>query len=189
MGELVFALMDMTTNEKGALAEAEIFAAAVRLGVVVLRPFPENRRYDLVFDIGGRLARVQCKWGALRSDLVVTRTSTSRHTPRGYVRTTYSPDEIDAIAIWCDPLKQCFLMPIEELAGQSYLHLRIAPSRNNQRVGVRMAEDYDLAKMITRFGAVAQLGERLAGSQKVRGSSPLSSTSQQAAQSRGLFAV
>ena len=145
MGELVFASMELTTNQKGAIAEAELFAAAVRLGVVVLRPFPENRRYD------------------------------------GYIRTTYSAEEIDAIAIWCDALKRCFLLPIEELAGQSYLHLRIAPSRNNQRIGVRMAEDYDLAKMIARLGAVAQLGERLAGSQKVRGSSPLSSTPQQAA--------
>ena len=179
----------MTTNQKGAIAEAELFAAAVRLGVVVLRPFPENRRYDLVFDIDDRLVRVQCKWGALRGDLVVTRTSTSRHTPRGDVRTTYTAEEVDAIAIWCDALKRCFLLPIEELAGQSYLHLRIAPSRNNQRIGVRMAEDYDLANMITRLGAVAQLGERLAGSQKVRGSSPLSSTPQQAAQPRGLFAV
>ena len=86
-------------------------------------------------------------------------------------------------------LNRCFLMPIEELAGQSHLHLRMAPARNNQRVGIRMAADYDLDKMVNRLGAVAQLGERLAGSQKVRGSSPLSSTPQQAAQPRGLFAV
>lgn len=31
-------------------------------------------------------------------------------------------------------------------------------------------------RSVNRFGGLAQLGERLAGSQKVRGSSPLSST-------------
>jgi hypothetical protein len=51
---------------------------------------------------------------------------------------------------------------------------RLAPARNNQKIGVTMADDY-------RLGAVAQLGERLAGSQKVRGSSPLSSTGPKAA--------
>jgi hypothetical protein len=178
----------MRSSDKGAIAELELTAAAARLGVVVSRPLLEGRRYDLIFDIDHRLLRVQCKWGAQRGDLIVVRTSTSRHTPRGYIRTTYSAEEIDAIAIYCHPLNRCFLLPIEELAGQSYLHLRLAPARNNQRALVRMADDYDIAKMITRYGAVAQLGERLAGSQKVRGSSPLSST-EEAAPERGLFAV
>jgi hypothetical protein len=187
-GELVFVSVELTTNDKGGIAEAAIVLAAVQLGVVVARPITEGRRYDVVFDIEHRLLRVQCKWGAVRGDLIVTRTSTSRHTPRGYVRTTYSAEEIDAIAIYCHALNRCFLLPIQELAGQSYLHLRLAPARNNQRALVRMADDYDIAKMISRYGAVAQLGERLAGSQKVRGSSPLSST-EEAAPQRGLFAV
>jgi hypothetical protein len=36
---------------KGAIEEAAITAEAVKPGVVVLRPFPEGRRYDLVFDV------------------------------------------------------------------------------------------------------------------------------------------
>jgi hypothetical protein len=70
----------------------------------------------------------------------------------------------------------------------SYIHLRLAPARNDQRKLVRLADDFDLAKMLDRIGAVAQLGERRAGSAKVRGSSPLSSTGQ-AALARGLFAA
>jgi hypothetical protein len=48
------------------MAEAAITAAAIELGLVVLRPFPEGRRYDLVIDNGARLLRVQCKRGRLR---------------------------------------------------------------------------------------------------------------------------
>jgi hypothetical protein len=165
-----------TPSDKGGVAELKLMAAASELGVVVSRPVSEGRRYDLIFDIDNALLRVQCKWGALRGNVVVTGTRTSRLTPAGYVRTTYSADEIDAIAIYCQPLNRCFLLPIQEMAGQSYLHLRLAPARNNQRAGIRMAEDYDLARMIDRLGAVAQLGERWHGMPEVRGSIPLSST-------------
>ena len=95
--------------------------------------------------------------------------ATCRHTPRSYVGTTYGPDEIDGVAVYCGDLKRAYYVPIHVVAGKSYLYLRLRAARNNQRIGVTMAADYE-------FGAVAQLGERLAGSQKVRGSSPLSST-------------
>jgi PD-(D/E)XK endonuclease len=180
--------VEWTTNDKGAIAEAELFAAAVRLGVVVLRPFPDGRRYDLVFDVGGRLLRVQCKWGRVVGDVVVVRTGTSRHTPRGYVTTTYTADEIDAFGVYCGDLNRCLLLPINDAVGQSNVHLRLAPARNNQKASIKMAEDYDLARMIGHLGAIAQLGERSAGSRKVGGSNPPSSTPQ-AAQPRGLFAV
>ena len=71
---------------KGAIAEAAITAEAVKLGVVVLRPFPEGRRYDLVFDVDHNLYRVQCKWGKRKDGVIVVHTGTCRLTPDGYVR-------------------------------------------------------------------------------------------------------
>jgi hypothetical protein len=44
---------------KGAIAECAIAAAAVELGIFVLRPVVEGRRYDLLFDVDHRLYRVQ----------------------------------------------------------------------------------------------------------------------------------
>jgi prevent-host-death family protein len=46
----------------------------------------------------------------------------------------------------------------------------VGPARNNQRASLHWATDYEFP------GAVAQLEERVAGSDEVRGSSPLSST-------------
>ena len=152
----------------GAIAEAAITLEATRLGIAVMRPSIEGRRYDLVFDVGDRLVRAQCKWASEQDGVLRIRTSTSRHTPAGYVRTTYTAREIDGFAVYSDERQACYWLPIEEFAGQSYVHLRVAPARNGQRLLVKFAADYP-------FGAVAQLGERLAGSQKVRGSSPLSS--------------
>ena len=159
-------------NRKGAIAEAEIHAAAVRLGVPVLMPMSEHGRYDMAFEIAGRLLRVQCKWGALSSDgaVVIVRVGGNRCTPEGYVQTTYAEEELDLFGVYCAGLNRCFLLPSSVAAGRRVVHLRVLPSRNAQRACINMANQFDFA------GAVAQLGERAAGSRKVRGSSPLSST-------------
>jgi hypothetical protein len=78
----------LTFNDKGAIAETATAAEAVRLGIFVLRPVVDGRRYDLVFDMGARLLRIQCKWARLRDDVVQTSLRTNRTTPAGYVRPT-----------------------------------------------------------------------------------------------------
>ena len=162
---------ELTTNAKGAIAEAMITAEALRLGIDVFRPVLEGGRADLVFDFGDHIDRVQCKWGRLRGDVIVVRTGTCRHSPtRGYVRGTYGRHEVDSFAIYCEPLNKCYYVPITLAANKFDLHLRLRPAKNNQQVGVTMADEYE-------FGAVAQLGERRHGMPEVRGSIPLSSTS------------
>ena len=42
-----------TTDQKGAVAELAIAAAAIDLGIGVSRPLSDER-YDLIFDLGGR---------------------------------------------------------------------------------------------------------------------------------------
>jgi PD-(D/E)XK nuclease superfamily protein len=158
------------TTQKGAIAEAAIALEATRLGFVVSRPMTEGRRYDLIVDTGPRLLRVQCKWGRRQGNVVVVKLSTQRLTPAGYVQTTYQADEIDGIAVYCQEVEECYFLPISRVAGQRGLHLRLVPAVNHQELAINWAADY-------RFGAIAQLGERRAGSAKVVGSSPTSSTS------------
>jgi hypothetical protein len=135
----------LTSTMKGAIAETQIAAEAVRLGIVVLRPIVEGRRYDLVFDTGPRLL---------------------------YVRPTYSPTEIDAVAAYCPDLERFYLLPIEDVGSRSMVHLRLARAANNQEAAIKYAATYEFA------GAIAQLGERVTGSHEVGGSNPPSSTSQ-----------
>jgi len=142
----------LTTSQKGAAAEAEVTAAAMRLGLVVLRPLGDGGRYDLAIDIGTRLLRVQCKWASRRGAVVSVRTITSRHTPRGYLRSTYSAEEIDAIAAFAADTERCYLIPIDDVAGQAAVSLRLGPTRNNQALGVRWASDYELAESLRRIG-------------------------------------
>jgi prevent-host-death family protein len=160
------------SNQKGNVAELAIAKEAASLGLSVLKPLTEHERYDLVLAIAGRLLRVQCKWGARKGDVVCVRVSSCYHSPtRGYVKATYDPGEVDLIAVYCGELDSCYLLPASLVAGQGTIHLRLGPARNNQRAALNFATTYEFQ------GAIAQLEERLTGSQEAEGSSPSSSTS------------
>ena len=164
----------MTPSAKGGVAELAIAAEAAKIGVVVSRPVVEGGRYDLLFDTDGVLLRVQCKWARRKGDVIVVHTRSTRLTPAGYVRTTYNPSEIDAIAAYCPDVDRCYFIPIHDVAGKQVVHLRLSPAANNQEVAIKYAASYEFR------GAIAQLGERRAGSAKVEGSSPSSSTEEAA---------
>jgi hypothetical protein len=143
-------MSDLTTSQKGAAAEAEVAAAAIRLHLLVLRPLSEGGRYDLILDLGGKLLRVQCKWASQRGGVLVARCATCRHTPRGYLRTTYAATEVDAIGLYAPSTDRCYLIPINEVEGLAAVMLRVAPTRNNQALGIRWAREYEFRASLRR---------------------------------------
>jgi hypothetical protein len=92
------------------------------------------------------------------------------------IRRRYSANDVDAIAAYCPEIAQCYFLPIDHFADRTFIMLRLAPTRNNQRRGINWAEEYEFGATLGRHhGAVAQLGERRAGSAKATGSSPVGS--------------
>jgi prevent-host-death family protein len=167
----------LTPNQKGAIAEAAIEKEAVKLGLVVARP-NLDARYDLIFDTGESLLRVQCKWGNLstRECVVKVNLVSSWCTPTGYARSTYQAGEVDLFAVYCHELDSCYLLEAAGLAGRRAIHLRLSEPRNSQRACVNLASDFAFD------GAIAQSEERLRGTQEAAGSSPASSTSSASAE-------
>jgi prevent-host-death family protein len=157
-------------NHKGNVAELAIATEAARLGLSVLKPLTEHERYDLVLGVKDRLFRVQCKWGARRRDVIVVRLSSCYHSPtRGYVKATYDAKQIDFVAVHCSDLQRSYLLPASLFVDRGVVTLRLKRAGNNQRAAINWAADYEFQ------GAIAQLEERLTGSQEVVGSSPTSS--------------
>ncbi len=140
------------SNHKGNVAEAAIAAAAITLGIDVIKPLVEHSRYDLIFDLRPRLFRVQCKWAPVKGDVVVVNLAGYRMTSGGSVYSTYGQDEIDAVVAYCQELDACYWLPIELVAGMRALQLRLTPPKNGQRAALNWAADHTLS------GAVAQLG-------------------------------
>ena len=167
-------MIELTTNQKGVVAETAIVHEAVKLGIIVSRPL-DDARYDLVLDVSVGLIRVQCKWAPRIGDVIVVRTQSNRRAGEGFRRTLYTFDQIDAVAGYCPQTGMCYLLPAELFSGTSQIHLRLEPARNNQSAKIHWARDYDFAARLAVLGPIAQLGERRAGSAKVAGSSPAGS--------------
>ncbi len=161
----------MNPNLRGTIGEIAIALEAVQLGVEVFKPLSEHSRCDLIFGIEGGLYRVQCKSARLYGQVLQIDLVSSWHSPKGYVRNLYTADEVDLVAAHCHDLGRNYLIPFDRLEQRkSSIQLRLAPPRNRQRAAIHYAAEYELA------GAVAQLGERFAGSEEATGSSPVSST-------------
>jgi hypothetical protein len=166
----------LSTDQKGATAETAIVHAAVKLGVDVYMPQVQGGRYDMIFDVGSRLLRVQCKWAPRHDDVIVIRCYSSRRSRKGLLRRVYADGEIDAFAAYCEDLDQCYFLPFEHFVGRTQILLRLAACKNNQAQGVNWAKDFEFAATLGAQGAVAQLGERQRGTLEATGSSPVGST-------------
>ena len=151
--------------------------SANRRGGLVLDAFiGEGGRYDMLFDLGERLVRVQCKWAPLRGDVIVIRCYSSRRNCDGLLRRKYVPGEIDAFAAYCDDLRRCYFLPYERFSGRTEVHLRVRETKNRQKLGINWASDFEFAARLSDVpGAIAQLGERVHGMHEVAGSSPAGS--------------
>ena len=165
----------LTSDQKGAIAETAVFHEAAKLGIDVYRPINDGTRCDFILDIHGDLVRVQCKWATRKGNVIAVRCYSSRRSADGFVRRAYTEAEIDALVAYCPELERCYFLPLREFTAQLQIQLRMGPTKNGQQLGVHWAEEYELAAKLGRPGAVAQLGERAAGSREVRGSIPLGS--------------
>jgi hypothetical protein len=177
--------VELSTNQKGAIAESAVAHTAIKLGLGVFRPLSDGERCDPILDLRPRLLRVQCKTAVRHGAVLAVPFHSSRRRSAGFVKRIYTRDEIDAVAAYSQERDRCFLLPMSEFGASTYVQLRLAPSWNHQRAGINWADDYDFAVTLKTFGAVAQLGERRAGSAKVRGSSPLGSIHVRSAESNG----
>jgi PD-(D/E)XK endonuclease len=175
----------LTTDQKGTLAEIAIAQAAYELGVGVSKPYGDER-YDLIFDLRPELLRVQCKWAFRSADIIIVRCYRARRNAAGLLRRVYSADEIDAFAAYCHDLRACYFLPFSVFGDRATIQLRLVPARNNQRLGINWAAAHEFAATLGAHpGAIAQLGERVAGSDEVAGSIPAGSIAEH--RQAGLF--
>ena len=165
----------LSTDQKGSIAEAEVICAAMKLGIGIYRPVTDGERYDLIFDLRDQLVRVQCKWAPRHGDVVVLRCYSCRRNRHGILRRAYGADEVDAYAAYCPDVDRCYFIPFDACAGRTQVLLRLAPTKNNQQLGINWARDFEFAAKLGTAGAVAQLGERSDGIRKAAGSSPAGS--------------
>jgi hypothetical protein len=117
-------------------------------GYALLVPFGENTRYDLVIDDGCALARVQCKTGRLRQGAVLFAVTSTygHHRNPDTARRTYH-GQIDYFAVYCPETAGVYLVPIAHVQTRTSARLRVLPARNAQEKFIRLAANYEIAKV------------------------------------------
>ncbi|UPV76176.1 group I intron-associated PD-(D/E)XK endonuclease [Halorussus limi] len=114
----------MNPSRKGDETEATILGRLMQAGVSVSVPFGDSDRYDLVVDDRTRRYRVQCKTGSWVDGTVRFNLYSSTTDSEGRVDADYTPDEIDAYAVYSPDTDSVYWVPIEA-TGSGEMRLRV----------------------------------------------------------------
>lgn len=127
------------TKSIGDISEMAVALALARAGYLVSKPVGENCRYDLVVDEDGALSRVQVKTGRLRNGAIEWHCCSTHFNDGRPINKPYT-NQIDYFGIYCPELQSTYLVPIGETSRGACL--RVYPTRNNQTLRIRWAQDY-----------------------------------------------
>jgi hypothetical protein len=125
----------MSTKLRGDIATQAAVLQALKRGWGVLIPIGDRLPYDLVFDVGMALAKVQVKYAWFdkqRGNYVVDnrRTKTNR---RRMVRDTYDPSDFDFALAYLEELDLFYVFPVEVfISYASEIHLVEADKRQRK---------------------------------------------------------
>ncbi len=137
----------MDTKQKGDIAEQAVVLQALKQGWGVLKPLGDRLPYDLVFDIGGSLVKIQVKsawFDAKRVNYVVDtrRTKTNR---RQMLRENYKLGDFDFAVIFIEELEVFYVMPCEVFVSYgSEIHFIEADKRQRKPKSSEFRNAWDL---------------------------------------------
>lgn len=130
----------VNTKTIGERSEAIILAHLLRKGAVVLMPFGDNQRYDLVVDVqDGTFERVQCKTAQIKNGCVSFWACSSNgftFEKKGYA------GEADVFMVYCPDNDTIYRVPVSEV-GSTNVSLRISPAKINMP-SIRWAKDFEV---------------------------------------------
>jgi hypothetical protein len=127
------------TKAVGERSEGMVLAALLRAGKVVLQPFGDNQRYDLVVDDKGRFLRLQCKTGRFKDGAILFDACSSQ-AHRGKGKQDYR-GQIEMFAVYYPDMDTVYMVPVEDV-GRTSGRLRLEAPKNGQSKGIRLADSY-----------------------------------------------
>jgi len=124
----------------GERTEGIVLAHLLRRGAVVLMPFGNNQRYDLVVDINndGTFLRGQCKTAVYRRGCVRFHPCSSS----GGKKCDYR-GQVDVFWVHCPELDKVYQVPVEDVGTRQAL-LRVDAPRGGSKSNIRWASRYEL---------------------------------------------
>lgn len=137
------------TNIKGRLTESLVLSYILKLGYSVSIPFGDKDKYDQIWDINGKLLRIQVKTSRLNEKEKNPSNVSIRFNCKSTVNGTckkYTSADIDYFATWWD--NKVYLVPVEECSVEKCL--RFTSSQPNQP-NISWAKDYEVEEVLKRL--------------------------------------
>ena len=141
---------DKDTKRVGNIAELEVLTYATKLGYQVSIPFGDRARYDQIWDVKGKLFKIQVKSAHIIGDYegIGISCRSSNRSGGKIINRKYTSDDADFFATYYDG--KCYLIPIDETSGNCK-KLRFIHPKNNQLININWATDYEVEKVIQKF--------------------------------------
>ena len=142
----------MDTNIIGLITEMQVATYVISKGYTVSVPYGNKDRYDQIWDINGKLLKVQIKtsrwyekYTQKEAFTFSCKTSYTKGNNRGIVTKKYTEDEIDYFATFFEG--QCYVVPVSECKGVQKI-LRFSSSVNNSNIN--WAKNYTFQEVIEK---------------------------------------
>jgi hypothetical protein len=133
---------NMNTNILGKITEIEVMSYIIKKGYSVSVPFGDKDRYDQIWDINGKLYRIQVKTSHLyakNTGKAIEFSTTGNSNGR---TTSYTKDDIDYFAtFWED---QVYLVPVEETSSKKVLRFESTSNQPN----ISWAKNYTVEEVL-----------------------------------------
>ena len=137
----------LNTVTIGDIGEAQAIALFTKKQIPVSKPLTNNVRYDLIIEKDNKLYRVQVKSTAnIKDGKMEFATKTTNYTKGTWSSNHYSKNEVDLFFLYCLENDWCGLFIPDNEDIPATLFIRTMPPKNNQKVGIRLMEDYSFDK-------------------------------------------
>lgn len=132
------------TKSKGDLAVAKVIADLADHGISVCIPVSEHLAFDLVaVNDDEVLSRVQVKYCSVIDGKIIIPCTRAFINREGVQISRFDKNKFDAYAVYCPNTNKVYYLDIDDfLEYDKSISLRIELPKNNQIIGVTMADKY-----------------------------------------------
>ena len=127
------------TKKLGDLSEMEAAMFAIKQGIEVSKPIGDRYRYDQIWDINGKLLRIQVKSPHISNGAVEVNCKSMSRIKGKSVSHPYNGNEIDAIVV---PYNDNCYMLLPKDFGKNAIRLRFESTSGKNKRNIKWLNDY-----------------------------------------------
>lgn len=131
----------MNSKAIGERTEGMILGKLMSLGNIVLMPFGNNQRYDLVIDVDSKFLKIQCKTATFKNGCVFFNTCSTN----GFNgKTKNYRGQIDFFIVYCPQIQKFYQVPVDSVGIKSGILRVDNPNRTTKGCSIRWAKDFEI---------------------------------------------